>query len=177
MVIHILLLAFLSLSPAVFVYVHLYCHPMYLPYFPLVIQFQSLAIVIVILIGTMSALSSCKRLKPRRNVTDSRCLHRLSQRYLLVENSLVSSDGRDNVDVGAREGTINCPWTWALDDNPDRFPRYLAKAECTNCNFNCRAVFYSHSVLVQRCTREAGRACIWKRAERSLAIAYVFDPW
>ena len=175
MVIHILLLAFLSLSPAVFVYVHLYCHSMYLPYFPIVIQFQSLAIVIVILIGTMSVLSSCKRLRPRRNITDSQCLHRLSRHYLLVENSLLSSN--DTQKNGPMEGTKNCPWTWALDDDPDRSPRYLAKAVCPKCNFNCRAVFYYHNTLVQRCTRRTGGVCIWKWAERSLAIAYVFDPW
>ena len=132
----------------------------------------------MILIGTMSALSSCKRLKPQRNVTYSQCLRRISRRYLLVDNSLTSSDGSNNVDNGAREGTRNCPWTWVLDDDTERIPRYLAKAECPNCGFTCRAVFYYHNTLVQRCTRSTGRrVCTWKWAERSLAIAYVFDPW
>lgn len=147
------------------------------------IHFQFLTIsVIVILIGMMTTLGSCRRSRRQRagrNITDTQCLHRLSRRYLLVDNNLHSSNdshsnGRINFEIGAKEGTTYCPWTWALDDDPDRIPRYLAKAQCSQCHFNCRAVFYSHSTLFQVCKQRKG-VCIWKRREWRLAIAFVYD--
>ena len=139
--------------------------------------------MIAIFISAMSVPGSYGRLRrrARRNITDSMCLHRLRHRYLFVENVLLPSNntqinGRINFVTGAKEGTTNCPWTWAIDEDVDRIPRYLAKAVCPKCNFNCRAVFYTHNSLVQRCTRRTGGVCIWKRMERTLPIAYVFDP-
>ena len=128
----------------------------------------------------MSGLGSCGRLKQGRgcrNLTDTQCLVRASRRYLLVENFLLANNNTHSnrpVPAGAREGTRNCPWIWTLDDNPNRLPRYLARAECHNCNFNCRAVFYSHSTLEQRCNHKSP-VCTWWRIERPLEIAYVFD--
>ena len=134
----------------------------------------------IVLIGYMSGLGSCGRLKQKRrcrNLSDAQCLLRVSRRYLLLENFLLENNNTHSnrpVPAGAREGTRNCPWIWTLDDNPNRLPRYLARAECHNCNFNCRAVFYSHSTLEQRCTHKSP-VCTWWRIERPLEIAYVFD--
>ena len=135
----------------------------------------------VILIGLMSGLGSCGRLKLRRggrNLTDAQCLLRVSRKYFLVENFLLLTNDTRNrnrpVPFGTGEGTRNCPWIWTIDDDPNRIPRYLARAECSKCNFNCRAVFYSHSTLEQRCTHKSP-VCLWWRIERPMEVAYVFD--
>lgn len=151
------------------------------------IQFQPLVIITVVLIGMMSVQGSDGRGRRSRlrhaqlNVSDSQCLRQLRHRFLFVQNVLHASNdtqtsGRINFVTGARAGSRFCPWTWAIDEDVDRIPRYLAKAECPKCHVACRAVFYSHNALVQRCTRRTGGNCIWKRMERTLAVAYVYDP-
>ena len=118
----------------------------------------------------MSGFGSCGRLKQGRgcrNLTDTQCLLRASRKYLLVKNFLLENNNTHSnrpVPAGTREGTPNCPWIWTLDDNPNRLPRYLARAECHNFNFYCRAVFYSHSTLKKRCNHKSP-VCTWWRIE------------
>lgn len=72
-------------------------------------------------------------------------------------------------------GTTKCPWTWEQDDNPDRVPRFLAKAVCPNCVHYCRAVLYNHRGLVQKCDVRTGET-VWKWNSAELPVAFVFDP-
>ena len=144
------------------------------------IQFQFIVFVLkmVVLVGYLSGLGFCGRLKQGRGCRNfTECLIRANRGYLLVEKvPLANNNTHSNrpVPAGTREGTRYCPWIWTLDDNPNRLPRYLARAECHNCNFNCRAVFYSHSTLERRCTHKSP-VCTWRRIEMPLEIAYVFD--
>ncbi|KAL9971748.1 hypothetical protein ACROYT_G017952 [Oculina patagonica] len=137
--------------------------------------------VIVILTSVVSSLlqsSSCPdvNLKPRKTLT------RLRQSFLFVEKpsvSLQSSLGipkrvSRNVKV-EMPGTTMCPWTWSHDDNPDRVPRYLTKAVCPSCGHYCRAVFYYHRGLVQRCDVRTGEK-VWKWTVVELPVAFVYDP-
>ncbi|KAL9971768.1 hypothetical protein ACROYT_G017974 [Oculina patagonica] len=145
-------------------------------------KLKLLAILMVILIGVMSLSgSSACSARRRKKFTDSQLLQRIQQRYRFVENKLVvhssnhtQINGGINFKTGQKTGTSNCPWTWAIDDDPDRIPRYLAKAECSQCNHYCRAVFYAHNSLIQRCDRKTG-TIFWTRMERTLPIAYVYD--
>ncbi|KAL9971769.1 hypothetical protein ACROYT_G017975 [Oculina patagonica] len=139
-------------------------------------------LIMVILVGVMSlpGSSACSA-RRRQKFTDSQLLQRIRQRYLFVENRLVvhssnhtQINGGINFKTGQKTGTSKCPWIWAIDDDPDRIPRYLAKAECPQCNHYCRAVFYTHNSLVQRCDRKTG-TIFWTRMERTLQIAYVYD--
>ena len=149
----------------------------------LILYLQLLAIMIMVfLIGVMSlpGSSSCPARRTQK-FTDSQLLQKIRQRYIFVENKLVvyssnhtQINGRINFVTGAKEGTKKCPWTWAIDEDPDRIPRYLAKAVCPQCNHYCRAVFYTHNSLVQRCDRKTG-TIYWTRMERTLQIAYVYD--
>ncbi|KAJ7371802.1 hypothetical protein OS493_023143 [Desmophyllum pertusum] len=116
-----------------------------------------------------------------RNFTDSQLLQRIRQQFMFVENKLGAHssnnthiNGRINFVSGAKEGTTRCPWSWAVDEDANRIPRYLAKAVCPKCNHYCRAVFYTHNSLVQRCDRKTG-IIYWTRMERTLQIAYVYD--
>ena len=77
----------------------------------------------------------------RQNLTDTRLLQLIRQQYIFVENKLVTQgsnstqlNGRSNFVTGAIEGTTKCPWKWATDDDPDRIPRYIAKAVCPSAN-------------------------------------------
>ena len=149
---------------------YLFCSP---------IQLQTLVIVIVFLSGIMSVPGSCGQTQQRRNerrsLTDTQCLHQLRHRYLFVVNVLRPSNNTFTDQI--TNSSILCPWTWAIDEDVDRIPRFLVKAECRSCDYKCRAVFYSHTSLVQRCTRKRRGfiQCIWKRMERTLPIAYVFE--
>jgi len=150
----------------------------------LFVNFQLLLILMMVfLINLMSLPSSVSGCSSRRKkqFSDSQLLQKIRERYIFVENKLVAHrsnntqiNGGINFVTGAKEGTQKCPWTWAIDEDPDRIPRYLAKAECPQCNHYCRAVFYTHNSLVQRCDRKTG-TLYWKRMERTLQIAYVYD--
>ena len=134
---------------------------------------QFLAFVIVILIGILLSPPpvSCRH----SNVTDIQCMRRLSNRYMLVENTLLPSTTQSN--NGNKIGSSTCPWTWTTDDDPNRIPRYLYRAVCPKCEYYCKPVSYTHHTLQQKCKRKAGgRICVWNRKERELNIAYVFDP-
>lgn len=141
-------------------------------------QFQTLVIVIVIVSGIMSVPVSCGRIRQRRNqprnLTDTQCLHRLRHQYLFVVNVLhPSNNGGIVPDV--KKGSSFCPWTWSTDEDVNRIPRYLPKAECPRCRFECRQVLYSHNSLVQQCTQTSrGSICTWARMERTLPVAYVY---
>ena len=135
-----------------------------------------------VVIGLMAlpGSSGCSS-RRRQNLTDTQSLQLIRQRYIFVENKLVIQssnstqiNGRNNFVTGAIEGTTKCPWKWATDDDPDRIPRYIAKAVCPQCKHYCRAVFYTHNSLVQRCDRKTG-TLYWTRMERTLQIAYVYD--
>ena len=136
----------------------------------------------VFLIGPMSLPGSSGCSSRRKNqLTDSQLLQKIRQSFIFVENKLVAHssnhtqvNGGINFVTGAKEGTKKCPWTWAIDEDPHRIPRYLAKAACPQCNHYCRAVFYTHNSLVQRCDRKTG-TIYWTRMERTLQIAYVYD--
>lgn len=73
-------------------------------------------------------------------------------------------------------GTTMCPWRWALDDNPDRVPRYLTKAVCPDCGHYCRAVLYYHRGLVRSCDVRTGET-VWKWIQVKLPVAFVYDSW
>ena len=142
----------------------------------------TIILMIVFLIGLMSLPDSrsCSA-RRRQRFTDSQLLQKIRQSFIFVENKLVAHssnhtqiNGVINFVTGAKEGTKKCPWTWAIDEDPHRIPRYLAKAACPQCNHYCRAVFYTHNSLVQRCDRKTG-TIYWTRMERTLQIAYVYD--
>ncbi|CAH3126956.1 unnamed protein product [Porites evermanni] len=145
------------------------------------VKLQSWITVLVILMFTTSFQGSDGR-PTSRNLTDTRCLHRLRHRYLFVEYGLHPSNdtqinGESNRYSGEKGGTTGyCPWVWAFDEDVDRIPRYLAKAECPLCGFQCRQVRYWHSTLVQRCTGRSSAFCTWKRKEVPLAISFIYDP-
>ena len=149
----------------------------------LFVNFQLLLILMMVFLINLMSLPSSSGCSSRRKkqFSDSQLLQKIRERYNFMENILVAHssnhtqiNGRINFVTGAKEGTIKCPWTWAIDEDPDRIPRYLAKAECPQCNHYCRAVFYTHNSLVQRCDRKTG-ILYWKRMERTLQIAYVYD--
>ena len=142
----------------------------------------STILMMVFLIGLMSfrGSHSCPA-RRRQRFTDSQMLQKIRQRFIFLENKLVLNssnhtqiNGGINFVTGAKEGTKKCPWAWAIDEDPHRIPRYLAKAVCPQCNHYCRAVFYTHNSLVQRCDRKTG-TIYWTRIERTLQIAYVYD--
>ena len=149
----------------------------------LILDLQLSVILMMILLIDLMTLPGSRSCPARRKqrFTDSQLLQRIRQRYIFMENKLVvhrsnhtQINGGINFITGAKEGTKKCPWTWAIDEDPDRIPRYLAKAECPQCKNYCRAVFYTHNSLVQRCDRKTG-TLYWKRMERTLQIAYVYD--
>ena len=123
----------------------------------------------------------CSACSARRNLTDSQLMLRIrSKGYLFVKNKLIGSNntqinGGSNIINSANVGTTKCPWKWAIDDDPDRIPRFLTKAVCPKCNHYCRAVFYSHNSLIQRCDRLTGMI-YWSWMEKTMEIAYVFEP-
>ena len=131
-----------------------------------------MALVIVILFWVMSVPVSCGRSR--------QCMSQLSDRYLFVKGMHPIKKRRTSSDsakrTSSRVGSERCPWSWGMDEGVDRFPRFLTKAECPRCGLDCRAVVYPHTVLVQSCTRETGMICTWKTKERSLPIAFVYNP-
>ena len=149
----------------------------------LFVNFQLLVILMMVFLIDLMSLPSSSGCSSRRKkqFTDSQLLQKIRQSFILVENKLVAHssnhtqiNGGINFVTGAKEGTKKCPWTWAIDEDPHRIPRYLAKAACPHCNHYCRAVFYTHNSLVQRCDRKTGTV-YWTRMERTLQIAYVYD--
>lgn len=75
-------------------------------------------------------------------------------------------------------GTSKCPWRWALDDNPNRVPRFLTKAVCSFCEHYCRPVLFHHRGLVQRCDVKTGEI-VWKWVQVKLPVAFVYgsESW
>ena len=136
-----------------------------------------------LLVGTAKSTPGPQRCNSRpgqQHLTSAQKFHHFRQLYLFVENNSSTNqtqqvNGRIKLLSGATEGTSYCPWSWAVDDDPHRIPRYLLKAECRSCNHYCRAVFYTHNALVQRCDRTTGEI-IWKRKEKTMEITYLYDP-
>lgn len=131
----------------------------------------------------MSAISSSLQISscPIVQLKPQKTLKRLRHHFLFVEKPstlLQSSLGiarRVSRHVTVKiPGTTKCPWTWAQDDNPDRVPRFLAKAVCPDCGHYCRAVLYNHRGLVQRCDVRTGET-VWKWVEVKLPVAFVYD--
>ena len=140
-------------------------------------QFLMCAIFIaVIIFGSMSP-PGCSGCVARQNLTDTQMMQRIRQRgYLFMKNKLIGSNGsQNNFPNGAHAGTTLCPWKWALDDNPDRLPRFLSKAVCPSCNHYCKAIHYTHTSLIQRCDRTTG-LMYWSWMPKTMAIAYVYVP-
>ena len=78
----------------------------------------------------------------------------LRRNFLFVQKSTQTLD--TSLEISKRvsrdvklPGTTRCPWRWALDDNPDRVPRFLTKAVCPYCGHYCRAVLYYHKGLMR----------------------------
>ena len=83
--------------------------------------------------------------------------HKCVEKPSATPQSSVRNPGRSTRDVTVQlPGTSKCPWSRALDDNPNRVPRFLTKAVCPNCKHYCRAVRYSHNGLVQKCDVRTG---------------------
>lgn len=74
-----------------------------------------------------------------------------------------------------RVGTSLCPWRWTKDEEPSRSPRHIVKAECSECQHFCRAVYYTHKALVKRCDETTGIR-VWKWMDVTLPIAFLYDP-
>ena len=115
-------------------------------------------------------------------LTSQKILNRLRRNFMFVEKPLSSPQPSIRItrrrirDVNGRlPGTSKCPWSWALDDNPNRYPRFLTKAVCPNCKHFCRAVRYSHRDLVQKCDVRTGEV-VWKWTVVELPVAFLFDP-
>lgn len=99
--------------------------------------------------------------------------------FMFVENP--SSSRQTTLEIPRRvsrdvtmPGTTKCPWKWALDDNPNRVPRFLTKAVCSFCGHYCRAVLFHHRGLVQRCDVKTGET-VWKWVQVKLPVAFVYD--
>ena len=116
-------------------------------------------------------------------LTSQKILKRLRRNFMFVEKP--SASPQPSVGIPRRStrevtlqllGYSKCPWSWAQDDNPNRFPRFLTKAVCPNCKHFCRAVRYSHRGLVQKCDVRTGEV-VWKWAVVELPVAFLFDPW
>ena len=116
-------------------------------------------------------------------LTSQKILKRLRRNFMFVEKP--SASPQPSVGIPRRstrevtlqlQGYSKCPWSWAQDDNPNRFPRFLTKAVCPNCKHFCRAVRYSHRGLVQKCDVRTGEV-VWKWAVVELPVAFLFDPW
>ncbi|KAL9971758.1 hypothetical protein ACROYT_G017964 [Oculina patagonica] len=135
--------------------------------------------VIVVLTSVVSSLvqsSSC----PGVNLTPHKTLKRLRQSFMFVEKqSSLGISKRVSRDVSADIiGDSTCPWTWGVDDNPDRVPRYLSKAKCPGwprCKHYCKAVSYSHKGLVQKCDARTGEK-VWEWTVVELPVAFVYKP-
>ena len=141
--------------------------------------FQLLAVAVLISVISSSLQIPCPEVHQKPHKT----LKRLRRNFLFVENPSASLKSslqiplRVSRDVTPQmPGTSKCPWTWAQDDNPDRVPRYLAKAVCPDCGHYCRAVLYQHRGLVQSCDVRTGET-VWKWTIAELPVAYIYDPW
>ena len=102
----------------------------------------------------------------------SQVVHQLPHKTLthlrLVEKAFASLQSsretflRISRDVTSKiSGRLICPRTWDRDDDPDRVPRFLAKAVCPNCRNYCRAGLYYHRGLMHRCDITTGEK-VWK---------------
>ena len=86
---------------------------------------------------------------------------------------------RQKREVGERK-SLYCNWTIDLDDNVDRFPRYLPKAVCENCPPYCEEIDYHHKVLIRDCssdlTTHRRKIDVWKWETVALPVAFVYNP-
>ena len=123
--------------------------------------------------------SSCQ---PKPGLNAAQILRHLRQKYVFVRKITTNSnDGSRLPPVrkprsNSLPGTHYCPWVWSQDKDPERVPQTIVKAECPGCGHFCRPVYYHHKVMVSRCDKTTGET-VWKWKQRTLAIAYVYDPY
>ena len=139
--------------------------------------FQKIFVVVVLITQISSSVQESNCLSLHQNAR--RTLRILRRNFLFVEKSNPTLD--TSLEISKRvsrdvkvPGTTRCPWRWALDDNPDRVPRFLTKAVCPNCGHYCREVLYHHRGLVQRCDVTTGER-VWKWIQVNLPVAFVYD--
>ena len=135
----------------------------------------------LLIISIMTLLINCLPC-PSKELNATKILRHLRQNYEFVRKTTTYSPVSSPRPPARRRrstsipGTDNCPWTWERDDNPDRVPRTIVKAVCPGCDHHCRSVSYTHKVLVVRCDKTTGYK-VWKWKQRTLAIAFVYDPY
>jgi len=86
---------------------------------------------------------------------------------------------RQRRSVNQTGSRFNCRWTFELDENENRQPRYLTKAVCKGCQWYCTPVEYDHRVLVRDCPTlktHKERMDVWKWERVTLPVAFVYDP-
>ena len=75
-------------------------------------------------------------------------------------------------------GAKHCPWIWVeLPRQRSQVPQVLKEAQCPGCADHCRKVTYTHHVLQKKTRDPITKFKIWKWTEKTLAIAYVYDPY
>ena len=144
-----------------------------------VYSFQLLAVAVFVGVVSLSLQMTCPQFRQKPQKT----LKRLRKHFLFVEKPSVTglqsptmSPRRVSRDVTMQTpGTTLCPWSWGQDDNPERVPRFISKAVCSDCAHYCRSVLYYHRGLVQRCDVSTGQT-VWKWTLVELPVAFVYDP-
>ena len=125
---------------------------------------------IVSLIITTSAASAPPNCN-QQNVSDAV----FRGKYLFLQkNVTVSNNQRSS--TGQNPKTLNkwCPWTWAVNDDRNRIPRYLPHAKCQNCGFRCVPITYNHRVMkwADHCDKTTGDK-FWNWKYVPLNVAFV----
>ena len=144
--------------------------------------FRQIYLVIVVLGVTSWSLQvfSCPTVS---SLTPQKTLKRLRRHFMFVSRTATTLKSAPRTSrQTTRDGTVQlpgtsrCPWSWGLDDDPNRFPRFLTKAVCPNCTSSCREVRYSLKGLVQDCDVRTGER-VWMWTVVELTTAFVYDPW
>ena len=86
---------------------------------------------------------------------------------------------RDVTPVGGAKGTpgtSKCPWDWGYEIDRTRTPSIITVAKCPTCDMTkCKAVHYSHHVLVQshKDRRTGENVWTWKLVNKPIAYVYI----
>ena len=142
-------------------------------------------LLLVTFLSTMTSFINSSPCQRKPELKAAQVLRHLRQKYVFVRkitanpiNPLGGSriPPQRKTRSNSSPGTDYCPWAWDQDDDPSRVPRTIVKAVCPGCTHFCRPVYYHHKVLISRCDKTTGEK-VWKWKERTLAIAFVYDPY
>ena len=115
----------------------------------------------------------CYKLPPS-NVQDPAILQTYRQRYDLVLKPLATKPSISRKSFRTNQLSSNCPMQWAINDDPNRFPRMIPYAKCDGCDkIFCKPVKFSHKVLYSKCDYKTGEMA-WEWVDEDLNVAYVY---